>query len=162
MAMTAVRGYRRVKAEIAEREKSGITWDSKALRYVSGGNPSKDSFMRQRLDSMKRNALRFRPALRSMLKYAPNAQAAEKCHEVMALYHKAFGPMTIPDRVKSAAVRFLAIRESLRMKKEGTIMRQPPTNRIVFPDRTLSVVRKTCTADIAPMAQEPEMEATAR
>ncbi len=126
MAMTAVRGYLRVKAEIAEREKSGMAWDAKTLRYVSGGNPSPNAFMRQRLDSVRRNALRIRPVLSSTQKYAPNDQAAEKCSKVMALYDEAFGPMTIPDRVKSAAVRLLAIRESRRAKKEGTIMRQPP------------------------------------
>jgi radical SAM superfamily enzyme YgiQ (UPF0313 family) len=162
MAMTAVRGYLKVKAEIAEREKSGIAWDSKNLRYASGGNPSPDAFMRQRLESVRRNALRFRPALSSTLKYAPNAQAVEKCRKVMALYDEAFGPMTILDRVKSAAVRLLAIRESRRMKKEGTIMRQPPTNRIIYPDRTLSLAKKSCTAEIAPIAKQPEMEATAR
>jgi len=162
MAMTAVRGYLRIRAEIAEREKSGMAWDPRTLRYVSGGNSDPDAFMRRRLVSVKRNALRFRPALSSTLKYAPNARAAEKSRKVMALYDEAFGPMTIPDRVKSAAVRLLAIRESCRMRKEGTIMRQPPTNRMVYPDRTLSVVRKTCTADIASIAKQPEMETTAR
>jgi radical SAM superfamily enzyme YgiQ (UPF0313 family) len=162
MAMTAVRGYLRVKAEIAEREKSGLTWDPKTLQYVAGRNSSPDAFMRQRLDSMKRNALRFRPALSSTLKYAPNAQAAEKCRKVIALYDEAFGPMTMLDRVKSAAVRLLAIRESRRMRKEGTIMRQPPTNRITYPDRTLSLARKACTSEIAHVAKQPEMEAAAR
>jgi radical SAM superfamily enzyme YgiQ (UPF0313 family) len=162
MAMTAVKGYMRVKAEIANREKSGLTWDAKALRYVPGGNPSKDSFMRQRLDSMKRNALRFRPALSTMLKYAPNAKAAVKCRKVMALYNEAFGPMTIADRVKSAAVRLLAMRESRRMKKEGTIMRQPPTNRVTYPDRTLSPAKKASIAETSPITKQPEMEAATR
>lgn len=105
MAMTAIKGYLRVKAEIAERERSGLTWDSRTLQYVSGKSPSPDAFMHQRLSSMKRNALRFRPALSSTLKYAPNARAAKKCREVMALYHQAFGPMTILERMKSTAVR---------------------------------------------------------
>ena len=61
MAMTALKGYLRVKAEIAEREKSGLTWDAKTLQYVSGENSAPDAFMQLRLDSMKRNALRFRP-----------------------------------------------------------------------------------------------------
>jgi hypothetical protein len=162
MAMTAVRGYLKVKAEIEEREESGIAWDSKTLRYVSGGNPSPDAFMLQRLDSMKRNALRFRPAFSSTLKYAPNAQAAEKCRAVMALYDEAFGPMTISDRVKSAAVRLLAFRESRRMEKDGTIMRQPPTHRIIYPDRTLNLAKETCTTDIVAIAKQPEMEPTSR
>jgi radical SAM superfamily enzyme YgiQ (UPF0313 family) len=161
MARTAIRGYLRIKAEIAEREKSGMAWDANTLRYVPGGDPSPDAFMRRRLVSVKQNALLFRPALSSTLKYAPNAQAAEKCRKVMALYDETFGPMTVPDRLKSAAVRLLAIRESRRLKREGTILRQPPTNRIAYPDRTLSFAKKGCTAEIAPTSQ-PEMEATGR
>ncbi len=162
MAITAIRGYLRVKAEIAEREDGRLTWDSKTLRYVSGRNPSSDAFMRQRLDAMKRNALRFRPALSSTLKYAPNAAAADKCRAAIVLYDETFGPMTILDRVKSAAVRLLAIRESHRMRKEGTVMRQPPTNRIIYPDRTLDHAREACAAEIAPLAKQAGMEAAAR
>ena len=137
-------------------------WDSKPLQYVSGKDPSPDAFMQQRLNSMRRNALRFRPALSSTLKYAPNAQAAEKCRKVMALYRETFGPMTILERMKSTAVRLLAIRESRRMKKEGTIMRQPPTKRITYPDRKLKFVTDDCAAVAAPIAKQPEMEATAQ
>jgi radical SAM superfamily enzyme YgiQ (UPF0313 family) len=155
VAMTAVKGYVRVKAEIAEREKLRLTWDSRTLRYVAGRNSSPDVFMQRRLDSMKRNALRFRPALSTTLKYAPNAQAAEKCREVMALYDEAFGSMTILDRLKSVAVRLLAIRESRRMKKEGAIMRQPPTKRILYPDRTFRTAKKAETASITNQQMEP-------
>jgi hypothetical protein len=59
-------------------------------------------------------------------------------------------------------VRLLAIRENRRMKKEGTIMRQPPTNRVIYPDRTLSLAKKACTAEIASIARQPEVEVTAR
>ena len=162
LAMTAIKGYLTVKTEIAEREASGLTWDSKTLRYVSGGNSSPDAFMLQRLDSMKRNALRFRPVLSSTLKYAPNTEAADKCRKAIALYNETFGPMMILDRVKSAAVRLLAIRESRRMRKEGTVMRQPPTNRIVYPDRTPNLAKEACAAEITPIAKQPEMEAAAR
>jgi radical SAM superfamily enzyme YgiQ (UPF0313 family) len=155
MAQTAVRGYMRVKAEVVERENSGIAWDPKTLRYAVGANPSHDSFMRLRLDAMKRNALRFRPALSSLLKYAPNAQAAAKCRKVMALYDEAFGSMSIPDRLRSAAVRLFAIRESRRLKREGTIMRQPPTNRVTYPDRTLSPAREQSKVEM-PAKEQPE------
>ena len=111
---------------------------------------------------MKRKTLRFRPALSSTLKYAPNTEAADKCRKAMALYNETFGPMTILDRVKSAAVRLLAIRESRRMRKEGTVMRQPPTNRIIYPDRTLNIAKEACRAEIAPIAKQPELEAAAR
>jgi hypothetical protein len=162
MAMTAVRGYLKVKAETADREKSGLAWNSRTLGYLAGSMPSPDAFMQLRLDSMKRNALRFRPALSSMLKYAPNAQAAVKCRKVMALYNEAFGPMTIPERLKSIAVGFFAIRESRRMKKEGRIMRQPPTNRIIYPDRTVSLAEKASTAVISTVVKKPEMEVATR
>ncbi len=160
MAMTAVKGYLRVKAEIEEKEKSGLMWDSNILQYVPGKNPSPDAFMLKRLDSMKRNALRFRPALRSTLAYAPNAQAAEKCREVIALYRQAFGPMTILERIESTTVRLMAIREDRRMKKEGTVMRQPPTNRVTYPDRTRELAKKTCMMETTP--KQPEIEATAQ
>jgi hypothetical protein len=160
MAMTAVKGYLRVKAEIAERERSGLVWDSKTLQYIPAIDPDPDSFMQRRLDTMKRNALRFRPALSIMQKYAPNAQAVEKCRQVMAIYHEAFGPMTFLERAKSFAVRLLAIRESRRIRKEGTVMRQPPTNRITYPDRVLKPAVEECPATIAPIVKQAETEAT--
>jgi len=162
MAMTAIKGYLKVKAEIAEREKAGLTWDPKTLQYVPGNHPGPDAFMQRRLDSIKRNALRFRPALSTTLKYAPNAQAAEKCRKVMALYHDAFGPMTFPERAKSLAVRLLAVRESLRMRKEGVVMRQPPTNRITYRDKTLKLGTGDCAVAIPPIVRQSEMEATIR
>jgi radical SAM superfamily enzyme YgiQ (UPF0313 family) len=161
MAMTAIKGYLRLKAEIAEREQSGLTWDSNTLQYVSGRHPAPDAFMRHRLNSMRRHALHFRPALRSTLAYAPNAKAAEKCREVMALYHQAFGPMSILERMKSITVRLLAIRESIRLKKEGTIMRQPPTNRIIYDDKTRNLAKKASMVETDSISKQPGMEATA-
>jgi hypothetical protein len=160
MAATAVKGYLRVQVEIAEREKSGLAWDPGTLRYVPAIGPGPDSFMQQRLDAIKRNALRFRPALSSMMKYAPNAQAIDKCRKVMALYREAFGPMTFPERAKSFAVRLFAKRECRRMRKEGTIMRQPPTNRITYPDRSLKPAMEVCPEAIAPFDKPAETEAT--
>jgi hypothetical protein len=162
MAMTAVKGFLTVRAEIAEREKLGLTWDPVALKYVSGKDFASDEFMKLRLDSMRRNAQRFRPALASTLKYAPNAKAREKCRAVMALYQEAFGPMTLLERMKSTAVRLLAIRESRRMKKEGTIMRQPPTNRRAYPDRALKPAAGDYPVTSSAIANQPGIEATAQ
>ncbi len=136
LAQTAIKGYLRVKDEIAERQKQGLVWDPDSLRYVPGKGAARDHFMELRLDSMKRNALRFRPALSSSLRYAPNAASAEKVRRVMALYKKAFGPMTITERLQSLTVRLFAIRENFRIKRGGTVLRQPPTNRVEYPDRT--------------------------
>lgn len=161
MARTAVKGYLRVKAEIEEREKSGLVWDPQTLRYIPGKNPAPDEFMRRRLETMRKNALRFRPALSSTLKYAPNSQAADKCRAVMAIYHAAFGPMAFVDRAKSVAVRLLAMRESRRMRKEGTVMRQPATNRVSYPSRPLKSAPEEGLA-ITPIVGQTEMEATIR
>lgn len=138
MAMTAVKGYLRVKEEIAKREKNSEVWDPKTLKYVHSKHPVRDSFMKLRLECMRQNALRFRPMLSSSLKYSPNAQATEKCRRVIGLYKKAFGPMTISERMKSLAVRMYAVLENRRMKREGVIMRQPPTNRVTYPDRSFA------------------------
>jgi radical SAM superfamily enzyme YgiQ (UPF0313 family) len=135
MAMTAIRGYINVKNEIAEREKRELNWDPESLGYIPGKSFGPDAFMHLRLDTMKKNALRFRPALSSTLRYAPNAEAADKCRRVMALYDGAFGPMPLLERIKSIAVRVLAMRENIRIKKEGTVLRQPPTNRVTYPNR---------------------------
>lgn len=162
MAMTAVKGYLRVMAEIAERAKTGLAWDPKTLRYVPATDPGPDLFMQRRLDSMKRNALRFRPVLSSMQKYAPNDQAVEKCRQVMALYHEAFGPMTLLERAKSFAVRLLAARENRRIKKEGTIMRQPSTIRLAYPDRSFALAGVKYPAASPAILEQAEAEATIR
>jgi radical SAM superfamily enzyme YgiQ (UPF0313 family) len=157
MALTAIKGYIRVKSEVAERERLGLIWDRTTLKYVDGGRPTSDKFMQLRLDSMRRNALRFRPALSSTLRYAPNAGAAEKCHQVMALYRQTFGPMTFLEKMKSMAVRLLAARECRRMRKEGTIMRQPPTNRVTYPDRSIQCPNEDYLLTGATIASQPEM-----
>jgi radical SAM superfamily enzyme YgiQ (UPF0313 family) len=163
MAMTAIKGYLKVRAEIEEREKLGLTWDPESMKYVAGRGPSQDAFMRLRLDSMRRNALRFRPALSSTLKYAPNANAAAKCRKVMALYNETFGPMKLSERIKSITVRLLAIRENRRMKREGTVMRQPPTNRIAYPDRSDTRASEKYLKNRAPISTtQPEMETVAQ
>ncbi len=162
MAETAIKGFIRVQAGIEERSKAGLCWDPQLLKYVPQQRPAKDEFMMLRLDSIRKNALRFRPALSSMLHYAPTPQAAEKCRTVIKLYEKTFGPMTLAERLKSAAVRVLAVAESLRIKKNGVVMRQPPTNRVVYPDRKLEIQTDECLLNIAKPAEQLEMEAAAR
>ena len=162
MALTAIRGYLNVKAEIEERERLGLNWDPETLKYVPGKGPSTDTFMRLRLDSMRRNAIRFRPVLSSTLKYSPNAEAAEKCRKVMALYNETFGPMTLMDRLKSIAVRLFAIRENRRLLREGTVLRQPPTNRVAYPDRSDECASEDYLKNPATLPRQPEMETVAQ
>jgi radical SAM superfamily enzyme YgiQ (UPF0313 family) len=137
MAKTAIQGYMRLKEDIEKREKDGIQWDPITLQYVKAQEPMKDAFIELRLECMKRNALKYRPILNCMMKYAPNKKAVNKCRFVMGLFHKAFGPMTLVDRMKSWIVRLYAIREFRNLQKQGVIMRQPKTNRVLYPERRL-------------------------
>ncbi|MBN2322075.1 MAG: radical SAM protein [Acidobacteria bacterium] len=136
MAHTAVKGYLRVKEETAKRERLGMQWDPDSLKYIPGLKTPPDTFMQLRLDCMRRYALRFRPILKTTLKYSPNAKAAAKCREVIELYRTAFGPMTLSERMRSIAVRILASREQRRIERDGVVMRQPPACRITYPDRS--------------------------
>jgi hypothetical protein len=136
MARTAVKGYLKVKDEMERRKRLEMKWDPETLKYVPGLNSAPDSFMELRLKVLRRTALRFRPMLKATLKYAPNEKSAVKCREVMELYRKAFGAMTMAERIRSVVVRILASREQRRIKKEGVIMRQPPMYRVTYPDRT--------------------------
>lgn len=158
MARTAIKGYLRVRAEIAEREKQGMVWDAAAVKYVRGRAGVRDTFMHLRLEALRKNALRFRPTFSATLKYAPNAQAAEECRAVMALYNETFGPMTLSERMKSIAVRLLAIRESRRIKREGTILRQPPTNRVTYPDRAIESPNEEYLTAVDSISKQPELE----
>jgi len=136
MAKTAIKGYLRVKDEIAERKRLGMKWDPETLKYIPGLNAAPDAFMELRLNSMRRYALSFRPMLKTTLKYVPNEKSAVNCREVIDLYQRTFGPMTLATRIRSIFVRVLASREQRRINKEGVIMRQPPTYRITYPDRS--------------------------
>jgi hypothetical protein len=162
MALTSIKGYVRVKAEIAERERLGMTWDPETLRYVAGRESSIDGFMQLRLDSLRKNALKFRPALSSTLKYAPNAKAAAKCRQIIALYNETFGPMKLSERFKSIAVRFFAARENRRIAREGNVLRQPPTNRVSYPERADTCQSEGYLKNATPVSQQPEMETAAQ
>jgi hypothetical protein len=162
MAKTAINGYVKVRDEIEERTKAGLSWDPQLLEYVPGVCPSKDEFMQLRLESIRKNALHFRPALSSMLHYAPSAQAAEKCRSVMRMYEKTFGSMPFMERLKSAVVRAMAVLEHSRIKKQGVVMRQPPTNRVTYPDRMHEMPATEYSSTIVEPANQLEMEATAR
>ncbi len=162
MAKTSVNGFLNVRAEIEERERLGLTWDPEKMTYLKRQGSARDEFMRLRLESLRKNAERFHPALGTMLKYAPNAAAAAKCREVMALYREAFGPMSLSDRLKSVAVRLFAIRESRRIRKEGSIMRQPPTNRVAYPDRTDTCASEDYLKSRTSISAQPEMETAAQ
>ncbi len=142
MAWTALKGYRTMRAQIEEREKSGLVWNPATLRYSPGDAGGRDDYMHLRLEVMRRNATRFRPAMAAMLRYAPNRAAAEKCRRLIAEYQETFGPLSWKDRAMAAYVRVSSWIENRRIRKHGTVMRQPPTIRTEYPLRVPISVEK--------------------
>jgi len=139
MAVTAIRGYLTAKREIAERAARGVTWDPSRLRYVAQGIPASDDFMMLRLEALRQNALKFRPALATMLRYAPNQMAANKTAKTIELYDEAFGKTGLLDQGRSLLVRGAAYLENRRVKKHGRVMRQPKLIRREYPGRSQTV-----------------------
>jgi hypothetical protein len=137
MAWTALKGYRTVKWELEMRERLGHIWNPQLLRYVSGEAPHHDSFMQLRLESIRKNALKFRPVLESMLKYSPNESSREKCGRVIQAYEETLGPMTIKEKALNLFVKGTSWLENLRYRKNGVVMRQPPSLRKVYPARPI-------------------------
>jgi hypothetical protein len=135
MARTAIRGYLTVNREIAARAATGMSWDASKLRYVPEESPAPDDYMVPRLEALRQNALKFRPALTTMLRYAPNAKAATKTRQTMELYDQAFGKSGLTDRARSLFVRGAAYLENRRIEKHGRVMRQPKLIRVEYPDR---------------------------
>jgi hypothetical protein len=136
MARTAIRGYLTVKREVAERAAAGLGWDPSTLRYVPQEDPVPDDYMVLRLAALRMAALKFRPALTTMLKYAPNERAAIKTRETIELYDRAFGKPGLTDRARSLFVRGAAHLENRRFQKHGRVMRQPKLIRLEYPDRS--------------------------
>lgn len=140
MAKTAVRGYWKVAAEAAERRRMGLRWDPEAGSYGPVLHAAADGFMDLRLARMRRYALQYRPVLKTTLKYAPNEKSAAKCREVLEMYRRVFGPMSVADRARSVCVGVLARLEQRRIHRDGAVLRQPPSRRILYPDRRPAVM----------------------
>ncbi len=135
MAWTALKGYRTVRQEIEWRERNGFAWDPDSNSYVQLRTAPPDHFMQLRLASMRKNALKFRPALQAMCKYAPNVRTSEKGKRIIEEFYHTFGPLTLRERTLQQVVRVSAFVENQRFKKSGVIMRQPPLIRKVYPQR---------------------------
>jgi len=136
MARTAIQGYLTAKREMAERAARGLSWDPSRLRYVPQGVPASDPFMMLRLEALRQNALKFRPALTTMLRYAPNEMAADKTRQTIGLYDQTFGEPGLLDRARSLFVRGAACLEDRRIQRHGRIMRQPKLIRTEYPQRS--------------------------
>ncbi|MBN2402303.1 MAG: radical SAM protein [Spirochaetes bacterium] len=140
MAHTAVKGYIAAKKGMEMREAQGLVWNPQALKYTKKSKAEPDQFMKLRLESMRKSAMKFRPALKTMIKYSPNKEAVQKGRMIIELFNKTFGSATIKERVMSLAVSATAILENLRFKKYGVIMRQPPVLRTIYKDRSRQTV----------------------
>jgi hypothetical protein len=136
MAYTALNGYLTVKKEMEERDIQGLTWDPLTLGYIKQSHHQTDHYMTLRLETMRKNALYFRPILHSTLKYAPNEQSAQKSRVVIALYDKTFGTPSVKDRILDIAVRIMAFRENRTYKRDSYILHQPPLIRIRYKNRS--------------------------
>ncbi|MBN2040171.1 MAG: radical SAM protein [Spirochaetes bacterium] len=136
MAHTAVKGYLSAKKAMAKREKKKLVWNPEKNAYLKQSGAKPDLYMKLRLEAMKKSAMKFRPALKTMIKYSPNKEAAEKGHMIIDLFNQTFGPVSIKDRIMDFIVQSTAIVENLRFKINGVIMRQPPVIRTVYKDRS--------------------------
>ncbi len=137
MAHTTVRAYLTAETEMKAREARGFSWDPETLKYTKQPGAGSDSYMALRLKAMRKNALKFRPALNTMIRYAPNEESARKGRMVADLYNKTFGPATLKERAMSLVVRATSYLENRRFQKDGVIMRQPPVLLTTYEDRTV-------------------------
>jgi hypothetical protein len=140
MAQTAIKGYVAAKKAMEMREAEGLVWDPQTLRYIKKAKAEPDQFMRLRLEGMKKSAMKFRPALKTMIKYSPNKESAEKGRMIIELFDKTFGPASIKERIMSFVVSLTAITEYMRFKRYDVIMRQPPVLRTIYKDRSKHTV----------------------
>lgn len=137
MALTAVKGYIKAVADSNERMKNGYTWDKGTLRYVKNCDYSADGYMKIRLDVMKSEALRYRPALYPAMIFSPNSSARKKVYRTIKHYNETFGRPGIGLKLKSLILLLSAVMESLRIRiseirgREGLI-RQPAVHRLEY------------------------------
>ncbi len=135
MAHTAVKGYLTVKKEMERLEAKKLTWDPETLSYTRQENYVPDEYLGLRLNAMRKSAFKYRPVLRTTMKYAPNEASAARSRMVIKLYDETFGAPSLLDRLMDLAVRIRASLENRLFMKNGVIMRQPRTLRVTYKER---------------------------
>lgn len=156
MAHTAVMAYLTAKKDMAAREAQGLAWDPQTLRYTEQPEAKPDHFIKLRLEAMRKNALKYRPALKTMKRYAPNRESAQKGRMVIELFNETFGTATFIERIMGLVVKATAFFENKRFNRDGVIMRQPPVLKTVYKSRsehTKDYV-KTKVSKLKPVATE--------
>jgi len=137
MALTAVKGYIRAENDRNERIKNGLKWDNNILRYEKCGDYSIDKYMNLRIEVMRKEALRYRPALYPAMIFSPNHKTRKKVYRIIRLYNQTFGAPGIKDRMKSLFLMFSAGMEALRIsiakfRGRESVIRQPATCRMEY------------------------------
>ncbi len=137
MALTTIRGYKRVNEEFIDRQNRGISWNPETLRYEKCDNPKPDEFMRLRIRKMQIIAINLRPILFITKIFAPNRTARKKAKETIKLCKEVLGKPKLKDRfgsfflMLSATIEVIKILWSKLMGKSG-ITYQPPSNRVEY------------------------------
>ncbi len=143
MALTAVRGYNKAVDDYKKRALEGMIWNGETLRYEKNVIHSIDEFMKLRIEMMRSEALRYRPALLPAMIFSPNHAARLKVFETIKIFNATFGKPGFKDIIKSAILLTSGLIESIRnaiaklMGREGVI-RQPSMHRVEYPLQNLS------------------------
>lgn len=158
LARTALQGYLALRRQLADNERLGRVWDPETLAYraTSGGEaPRLDPFLRLRLETLRQNAVKFRPVLGAMEAHAPTAEIAREVHRLAARFLLEFGEPSLGEHALGLAVRAAARLEEVRRRLSGgVVMRQPRTLRRRYPLRQVP-------APVALPEAQPEQEVAA-
>ncbi len=144
MALTALRGYRRARAEMKERRLEARDWDPATGRYEPVAQASEDRFMALRVRKMRRVAWNMAPVILTNVVYGPNLKARVKALRALGTAAATFGP-DLKLALGSVALLGMATMEfgrhlKARLSGQETVILQPPTIRRTY-DRTAAVAK---------------------
>ncbi|MBN2651203.1 MAG: hypothetical protein JXR63_02385 [Spirochaetales bacterium] len=134
MAQTALRGYVRVDADYEYRQKNSLIWDSEGRSYKKSDFFVEDAFMPKRIETMKREALRYRPGLIAALFFSPNRSSRRYVMSVIREFSDVFGRGKFSFKLQasilllSGGIEWIRIQFNRVFRREG-IIRQPPVVR---------------------------------
>ena len=87
---------------------------------------SKDPYLLKRSNELKAWAKKYRLIMDSVKLYAPNKHVKVLADEVMELYKKVIGPMSVTQKILSKLVNILAIREHARVIAGANVYQPKP------------------------------------
>jgi hypothetical protein len=138
MAVTAIEGYARARADHRERQRLGLNWNPETLSYEKSAAPVPDRFMELRLRKMQKIAMNIRVVLSAARVFAPNAAARAKASRTIERFNQVLGRSSVVERAQSLALVATGAYESIRLathraRGHESIVRQPPSRRVVYP-----------------------------